>query len=102
MGETGLADCSTISRSLVKARKARAQDTGNCIVLSPRRGDRKCQEVGKIGGQGQSSYRVCLQAGLYNLSVLPALKTQLKKSAFCSIPKTSPFAYIQSFLNGYY
>ena len=37
---------------------------------------------GEIGGRGQSSCSVCLQAGLYNPSVLPALKTQLKKSAF--------------------
>ena len=30
---------------------------------------------GEIGGRGQSSCSVCLQAGLYNPSVLPALKT---------------------------
>ncbi len=35
-----------------------------------------------VSRRGQSSCSVCLQAGLYNPSVLPALKTQLKKSAF--------------------
>jgi hypothetical protein len=36
---------------------------------------------GEIGGQDQSSC-VCLQAGLYNPSILPTLKTQPEKSAF--------------------
>jgi len=33
-GEAGLADNSTISRSSVKARKARAPDVGDCMVHS--------------------------------------------------------------------
>lgn len=108
-------DHSTTSRSSVKVRKAEAQDVGDYMAHSPQRGDREGQggfmrstvscsgALGiammewrlraangtqcEIGGRDRSSCSVCLQVGPYNPFVLPALKTQLKKSAFLQRPQ---------------
>jgi hypothetical protein len=58
-----------------KARGGSMRSTVSFLVLAMNGG---CG--GQIGGRGLSS--CSLKAGLYNPSVLPHLKTQLKKSAF--------------------
>jgi hypothetical protein len=55
------------------------------------------RDTGETGGWGQSLCSVCLQAGLYNPSVLLVPKTKLKKSAFLrrfqDIPPLPTFDY---------
>lgn len=112
-----MADHSTISRSSMKARKARARDVGDCMTHNPQRGDGEgqgglhvlcriflvswgLQWWNGVGGgkweiecDARMGVNVCraVLAGLYNSSKVPALEESAQE---ISIFDTFPFSLL--------